>query len=192
MNAVPEQYISLDEYFKLEETGEIKHEYYRGAIFAVTGASMAHNQIVAAAGGSLDRQLDNKSCQPFFGDFRLKIAAAEVYTYPDISVVCGDVKLDDGRSDTFLNPTVLIEVLSESTEAYDRIEKAEFYRTIPSLREYIFIAQDRPHIERYLRQAHGWLFTEYSSPDEEVVLDSIGCILTLAEVYKRVRFETAR
>jgi Uma2 family endonuclease len=191
MSAVPEQYISLEEYFRLEETSEIKHEYYQGAVFAMTGASMAHNQIVAAVGGSLDHQLSNKSCQHFLSDFRLEIEAVGLYTYPDVSVVCGDVELANGRLDTFLNPIVLIEVLSESTEAYDRIEKAEFYRTIPSLREYLFIAQDRTHVERYQRQAYGWLFTEYSSLDEEVALDSIGGILSLAAIYKRVRFETA-
>ena len=189
MSALPEQYLSLEEYFKLEETSDIKHEYYQGTVFAMAGATENHNLIVMAVGRNLGIQLDDKPCRPYPGDFRLKIEAVNLYTYPDLSVICGETQLADGRRDTFLNPTLLIEVLSESTEAYDRGKKAEFYRTIPSLREYLLIAQDRPHVERYRRQDHDWLFTEYSALDEEVALESIGCTLSLAAIYKRVRFE---
>lgn len=189
MNALPEEYMSLEDYFKLEETSDIKHEYYQGAVFAMTGASANHNLIVAEVIRNLGNQLDSKPCGPYPGDFRLKIEAENLYTYPDLSVICGDIRFADGRQDTFLNPTVLIEVLSDSTEAYDRGKKSEFYRTIPSLQEYLLIAQDHPHVERYQRQGRQWLLTEYSAIDDEVRLESIGCTLSLDAIYKRVRFE---
>lgn len=189
MSAVPEQCLSLEEYFKLEESSDIKHEYCQGSVFAMTGASKNHNLVAIAVGSILYSQLIEKPCQPYPGDFRLKIEAVNMYTYPDLSVVCGDVQLADGRQDTFTNPTVLIEVLSESTEAYDRGKKFEFYRRIPSLQEYLLIAQDRPYVERYRRKGHNWVFTEYTALDEEVALDAIGCRLSLAAIYKRVRFD---
>jgi len=189
MNAIPEQYISLEDYFKLDEISDNKHEYYQGAVFAMTGASEDHNKIVVSTVRNLDVQLDGKPCRPYSGDFRLKIEAFELYTYPDISVICGDTQLADGRRDTFVNPTVLIEVLSESTETYDRGKKAESYRTIPSLREYLLIAQDRPYVERYRRQGQDWLLTEYRSLVDEISLDSIGCTLPLVAIYRRVNFD---
>jgi len=189
MSALPERYISLEEYFKLDETGECKHEYYQGVVYALAGASENHNLIVAAVLSNLYNQLDGKPCRPYPGDFRLKIEAMNLYAYPDLSVICGDTQQADGRRDTFVNPTVLIEVISDSTEAYDRGKKTEFYRTIPSLKEYLLIDQHRPHIERYRRHGHDWLFSEYSALDEEVALESIGCKLSLAAVYKQVQFE---
>lgn len=189
MSALPEQYISLEEYFKLEETSEIKHEYFHGEIFAMTGAKEDHNLIAVAVVSNLYIQLDGKPCRPYLSDFRLKIEAVNLYTYPDLSVICGDTQFADGRQDTFVNPTILIEVLSESTEAYVRGKKTECYRTIPSLREYLLIAQERPHIEHYRRQGHQWLFTEFSALDQEIVLESIGCTLCLAVIYKQIRFD---
>lgn len=190
MNALPDEYMSLEDYFELDETSGNKHEYYQGAVYAMTGASENHNLIAGAVYRNLGNQLDGKSCRPYFSDFRLKIEAVNLYTYPDLSVICGETQLADGRKDTFINPTVLIEVLSDSTEAYDRSKKAEFYRTIPSLQEYLWIAQDRPHVERYQRQGRQWLLTEYSAMEDEVRLESIGCILPLVAIYKRVPFES--
>lgn len=189
MTAQPEQYISLEEYFKLDETSGNKHEYYQGAVYAMTGASENHNLIVMAVGSNLNNQLDGKPSRPYPSDFRLKIEAVNLYTYPDLSVICGETQLADGRRDTFVNPTVLIEVLSESTEVYDRLKKFEFYRTISSMQEYLLIAQDRPHVEQFRRHGPHWLFTEYSSLDDEVALESVGCTLSLASIYQRVRFE---
>ncbi len=191
MSAQPEQYISLEEYFKQEETSDEKHEYYQGVLYAMSGATENHCLIAMAVGSNLYNQLDDKPCRPYLSDFRLKIEAVNLYTYPDLSVICGETQFADGRQDIFTNPTVVIEVLSESTEAYDRGKKFEFYRTIPSLQEYLLIAQDRPHVERYRRQGQDWVFTEYSALADEVVLDSIGCTLSLAAIYKRVRFDGA-
>ena len=192
MSALPEQYISLEDYFQREESSEIKHEYFQGEIFAMTGASETHNLITLEIVRNLGNQLEGKPCRPYPSDFRLKIEAANMYTYPDLSVICGDTQFADGRQDTFVNPTILIEVLSESTEAYVRGKKTESYRTIASLQEYLLIAQDRPHIEHYRRQGRQWLFSEFSAVDQEVVLDSIGCTLSLAAVYKQIRFDVKR
>lgn len=189
MSSLPEQYISLEEYLKLEETTGIKHEFFQGAAFAMTGASENHNLIVMAVGHNLSSQLAGKSCRPYPSDFRLKVEAVNLYTYPDISVICGETQLADKPRDTFVNPTVLVEVLSESTAGYDRGQKAEFYRTILSLREYLLIAQDRPYVERWRRQGREWLLTEFTSLAEEVALTSIDCTLPLAAVYERVRFD---
>lgn len=190
MCALPKHYLSLEEYFKLDETNDIKHEYYQGTVFAMTGASVDHNRIAMAVGGELYLQLKDKPCQPYPSDFRLKIETANIYTYPDLSIICGEIQLADGRQDTFSNPTVLIEVLSDITETYDRGKKTELYRTIPSLNEYLLIAQDRPHIERYRRQNADWLLTEYADLKAEVTLESIGCTLALAVIYRQVRFAT--
>ena len=189
MSAQPEQYLSLEEYVKIEESSEIKHEYHDGVAYAMSGASEKHNLIAGAVYRSLGNQLAGKSCRPYFSDFRLKIEAANLYTYPDVSVICGETRLAEGRQDIFINPTLLIEVLSESTEAYDRGKKTELYRTIPSLQEYLSLAQDRPHVEHYSRQGHCWLLREYSAMDEEVVLESTGCTLTLAAIYAQVHFK---
>lgn len=191
MSALPEQNVSLEDYFKLDETSDARHEYYQGTVRVMTGGTENHSLIIMALIRNLGNQLDDTHCQPYPGQFRLKIEVVNVYTYPDLSVICGDTQLADGRNDTFINPTVLIEVLSDSTEAYDRSKKAEFYRTIPSLQEYLWIAQDRPHVERYQRQGRQWLLTEYSVLEDEVRLESIGCILSLTAIYKRVQFENA-
>lgn len=190
MNAVPERYISLDEYFLLEEAGEGKHEYYSGAIYDMTGASRWHNLLAANVVGMLHAQLRGKSCTVYLSDLRLKVEATGLYTYPDAQVVCGDFHYADGRTDTVTNPTVIVEVLSPSTEAYDRGKKFQQYRTIASLREYLLISQDNMHVEHYQRQdEHRWQLTEYSQPAQQVVLTAIGCTLSLAAIYEKVEFE---
>lgn len=189
MSALPEEYISLEAYFELEEASETRHEYYQGKVYDLAGASADHNLITLDIGTSLNVQFNGKSCQPYSTDFRLKIEALKLYTFPDLSVVCGEPQCADGRKDTFTNPTVLIEVLSESTESYDRGKKTEFYRTIPTLQEYLLIAQDRPHVERYRRQGSDWLLSEFSLMEDRVALESIDCILSLSAIYRRVRFD---
>jgi len=189
--------MSLDEYFTFEEASDNKHEFVNGMVYDLgsmpSNCTMATPENHILITGELYRQLGNHledtACCPFPSGFRLKIESCNLYIYPDVSVICGETRFADKRRDTFINPTVLVEVLSDSTEMYDRVKKAEFYRTISSLQEYLLIAQDRPHVERYRRQEHGWLFTEYSTLEDEVVLDSIGCTLTLGAIYRRVRFD---
>jgi Uma2 family endonuclease len=189
MSIAPDRYISLDDYFLLEETGEIKHEYYQGAAYAMTSGSIAHNIIVANTISQIHAQLHAKSCTVFAINLRLKVEATGLYTYPDLTVICGPVRSADGRNDTITNPSVLIEVLSPSTEGYDRGRKFQHYRTIGTLRDYLLIAQDGMHIEQYSRQEeYQWLLQEYSPIDNIVHLASIDCSLALTAIYEEVRF----
>ena len=189
MGAVPEQYLSLQDYFELEATSETKHEYYLGVIYAMTGASVTHNLLVANVISNLHLQLRGKSCTVYPSDLRLKVEATGLYTYPDAQVICGNIQHADERKDIVINPTVLIEVLSPSTKNYDRGMKFQHYRTIETLREYLIIAQDSGRVEHYIRQeAHRWLLVELTFDDQEIRLDSIGCTLTLAAIYEKVSF----
>ncbi|MHB0938752.1 MAG: Uma2 family endonuclease [Armatimonadota bacterium] len=190
MNAVPDRCLSLDDYFLLEETSEIKYEYYQGAAYAMTGASEAHNLIVANVISLLHPQLRGKSCRVYPSDFRLKVQSTGLYTYPDVMVICGPTRNAERRNDTATNPSVLIEVLSPSTEDYDRGKKFQHYRTVETLREYIVISQDSPRVEQYIRQDENrWLLQEFKQIDNIVTLTSIDCSLSLTAVYENVSFD---
>ncbi|RRR68779.1 MAG: Uma2 family endonuclease [Candidatus Viridilinea halotolerans] len=187
MSTQPQQSCTAEAYLAFERTSTTKHEYDNGVIVAMAGASAAHNIITANLIASLHRQIAERECTTFPSDMRLQIAAHNLYTYPDVMVVCGDVAYADDVQDILLNPTIIIEVLSPSTENYDRGKKAQYYRTIPSLREYLLIAQEQFHLEHFVRySAYQWLFSETNDATASVQLASIGCALTVAEIYKRV------
>lgn len=158
-------------------------------ILAMPGASRAHNRIA----GNVFRELDNKlrvkgECEPFISDMRVRTTPSD-YTYPDVVVVCGEAEFEDAEVDTLLNPTVIVEVLSKSTEKRDRVEKFADYRGIPSLKEYILISQDKLHVERYVRAANQeWTLTDTNRPEGKIVIASLGCELFLKDVYERVAF----
>lgn len=176
-----------EEYLALERRSDTKSEYFAGEIFAMGGASRWHNLIVTNCVRELSLQLKGRPCRVYPSDMRVKVSPTGLYTYPDVVVACGAEQFDDEQKDTLLNPIVLIEVLSESTEAYDRGGKFEQYRKLDSLTEYLLIAQDKPHVEHYVRQADGqWLFSDVSGLDGVVRLPSIECSLALAEVYDKV------
>lgn len=190
MSVEPEAYYSLEEYFTLEEAGEGKHEYFQGTIYAMTGASLRHNYLVANIISSLRPQLRGKRCAVYPSDLRVKVEATGLYTYPDVSVVCAPPHYDGTRQDTVLNPTVIIEVLSASSENYDRGTKFQHYRTITTLSAYLLIAQHAPRVDLFARQADNrWLLSEYTSLDQQVLLDGIGCVLPLAAIYEEVTFD---
>jgi Uma2 family endonuclease len=179
-----------EEYLAIERQAEEKSEYWDGEMFLMSGASEAHNLIVLNVGGELREQLKERPCRVYPSDLRVRIPRAARYVYPDVSVVCGQSQLEDDEFDTLLNPTVIIEVLSETTAAFDRGKKFDNYRTIPSLREYILIAQDECHLYLYTRQPDNkWLLSEFDDLNQIVPLDSIGCQLPLAEVYRKVVFD---
>jgi Uma2 family endonuclease len=179
--------LSPEDYLALERSVEYKSEYLNGAIFAMVGASKAHNLIVANTIAELRQQLKKRPCKVYPSDMRVKVSATGLYTYPDVAVVCGEDRFDDDQKDTLLNPTVIIEVLSDSTEGYDRGKKFEHYRQLDSLAEYVLIAQNRYHIESYRRQSDNhWLLTETSVPESSIRLNAIDCELTLAEIYDKV------
>lgn len=183
------QYLSPDEYLSIERAAETKSEYYAGKMYAMAGASREHIIITGSAAAELRQQLRQKPCEVYSTDMRLKVGRNGLYTYPDVIVVCGTPEFTDSKVDTLTNPTVIIEVLSPSTADYDHRAKFEFYRDLDSLQEYIMIWQDRPHVEQYSRQPSGkWVFSEANGIESMVVLESIGCKLTLSELYHRIEF----
>ena len=178
--------VSEEEYLARERASDTRHEYYRGEIIAMAGASREHNLIVTDTVISLGVQLRQRPCELYANDMRLKIAVAGKYTYPDIIVVCGEPRFTDDYVDNLLNPTAIIGVLSPSTEAHDRGEKFEHYRTLASLREYLLIAQDRYHVDHFVRQEDGhWVPSAADGLEAVITLASIGCALPLAEVYEK-------
>ena len=182
-------YMSEAEYLEFERHSTIKHEFFNGQIFAMTGASISHNRISSNINGILHRQLRNKDCEAFVSEMRVYVPTTGLYTYPDISIVCGDPLLQDNVFDTLLNPLILIEILSPSTEAYDRGEKFQHYRSIASLREYLLIAQHQAHIDHYRLNDHNqWVLTDKVGLEATLELESISCTLPLAEVYEKVVF----
>ncbi|ANE54089.1 Uma2 family endonuclease [Methylomonas sp. DH-1] len=187
MSAVLQQTrYTAEEYLSLERSTSIKSEFHDGQIYAMTGASREHNLISGNIYRELSQQLKSRPCEAYINDMRVKATEARSYHYPDIAVVCGKPEFEDAQVDTLLNPMLLIEVLSPSTEAYDRGGKFAHYRKIPSLREYLLVMQDQPGIERYLRQGEVWILSEALGLEASVALESIDCRLSLREVYDKV------
>ncbi len=188
MSTQPQRsFLSPEEYLKIERTAEFKSEYLNGEMFAMAGASQPHNRIVSNIISALNPQLLQRDCNIYPSDMRVKIEKINKYTYPDVVVTCGKEILEDNHVDTLLNPILIIEILSASTEAYDRGEKFQHYQFIPSLVEYILITQNKIRVEQYVRQSdRTWLYCEYQSLDDIIKLESIDCELALKEVYAKV------
>jgi len=188
----PHRRVSPEEYLSLERRSELKHEYLNGEIYATAGASRRHNFIAGDVYASLLSQLRGRGCDVYSGDMRVKVPAADLYTYPDVTVVCGEPELEDAEVDTLLNPTLIVEVLSRTTESYDRGVKFAYYRTLSSFAEYLVLALDRVYAEHWVRQGDGgWLLTETDRREDVLELPSIGCTLALRDAYDRVVFPTA-
>ncbi len=187
MSALPRGSWTAEEYLAFERASQEKHEFADGQVYLMTGASRRHNLIVVNIVITLGGQLRGKPCEAYANDMRVRVRRD--YFYPDISVVCGEPQFADDQFDTLLNPTLIFEVLSPSTEQYDRGRKFEKYRTLNSLREYVLIAQDRPHVERYVRQDDGWLLTEASGLDGALALATVEARMSLAEIYDRLDFD---
>jgi Uma2 family endonuclease len=184
--------LSPEDYLALERSAEFKSEYFDGEIFAMAGASESHNLIVINTIRELSIQLKKRPCKVYANDMRVRVGPTGLFTYPDVMVVCGQAQFDDSHLDTLLNPTLIVEVLSDSTEAYDRGRKFEHYRKLESLAEYVLITQHRPHVESYRRQPdQRWVFAESDGLDSSLPLDAIDCELALAEIYDKVEFSGA-
>jgi Uma2 family endonuclease len=190
MSSLPKQRWTEAEYLAFERASKEKHELIDGEIVSMTGASEPHNRIVTNVSVSLYNQIGDRPCSVYTSDMRVRISRRQ-YTYPDITVVCGaSVLAEDDYQDVLLNPTVIIEVLSPSTQGYDRGDKFTLYRTLPSLQEYVLISQHRIQIERYTRQPDNlWLFADTQQADGFLNLTSIACTLSAKDVYRRIQFE---
>ena len=187
-SAAVQSHLTPEEYLALERKATIKSEYLDGQMYAMSGASREHNIVCGNIFVALHLQLQERTCEIYSSEMRVKVSAAGLYTYPDILVVCDEPRFEDARVDTLLNPTALFEVLSPSTEAYDRGAKFGYYRQLDSMQEYTLVSQDVMRVEHYLRQKEQWILTEFSSPDDIVQLTSINCELPLREVYAKVEF----
>ena len=191
MAALPEKRYTPDEYLALERVADEKSEYWDGYIYAMAGARRGHNLIVSNVNTTLNNQLRDRPCEVYPSDMKVRALGRRRYFYPDVSVVCGEPILEDDHGDVLLNPTVVVEVLSDSTERFDRGRKFDSYRSLASLQVYVLIAQDAPTVHVYHRQSDGqWLFSAATSLDETVRLPSIDCELPLAEVYRKVPLPT--
>jgi Uma2 family endonuclease len=180
--------LTSEEYLTIERAATFKSEFYRGEMFAMSGGTPKHSRINTNVIGELNTRLKGRPCVPYESNLRIKCATG-LYTYPDASVVCGELEFDDQRKDTVLNPTLIVEVLSKSTEAYDRGKKFDHYRTIPSLREYLLVSQGEPTIQRFLRNDDGsWTLTAVTGLEQSLMLRSIDVELPLSEVFDRVDF----
>ncbi len=186
--------MTSEEYLRIERAAESKHEFLNGEMFAMSGASLAHVTIVANIVAALHGQLRATPCRVGSADLRVKVQASGLYTYPDVVVVCGAARFDAADiADTVLNPTLILEVLSESTKDYDRGGKFEHYRKLESLREYILVAQDECHVEHFVRQPDDrWLLSETNNQDDCLTLGSISSRLNVRDVYEKVDLASAR
>lgn len=188
---LPKNYITVEEYLAAEEISEIKHEYYDGEIFAMAGGSEQHDLLAGNTFANLHSQLRGRQCNVHTSDMMVKTQQVKpIYSYPDITVVCGKTKFENEKRRIVLNPSLIVEVLSPSTEGYDRGAKFESYRSIPSFQEYILIAQDRIYIEHHIRQPDGsWNFTEHHNLTDEITLPTIDCSLSLSDIYESVELQ---
>lgn len=186
----PKVRFSPEEYLELERRAETKSEYLDGEIFPMPGVSREHSLIVNNIVTELCNQVVDRPCEVHGPEMRVKIPATGLYTYPDIAVVCGQPKFEDRHVDTFLNPQLIIEVLSDSTESYDRGKKFAHYRSLDSLLEYVLVSQNECRVEQYIRQSDGkWLYSELSDPQGSIELMSGVCRLSLSRIYHRIQFE---
>jgi Uma2 family endonuclease len=191
--SLAEQRLTPQEYLELERQADCKSEYYAGCMYAMAGGREAHNLIVGNLVGELRHAFKGRPCKVYPSDMRVKATATGLYTYPDVSALCSPARFEDEVGDTLLNPSLLVEVLSESTERYDRGDKFEHYRRIASVTDYVLVAQDRMHIEHFVRQVDGqWLMTELSEPLEVLTVQNLDCRVTLTEIYDKVELSRSR
>ena len=193
MSLQPKPHVSFDDWLAGERAAlEGRSEYLGGEVYAMTGASAAHNAIVMNVAGQLWLQMKGRPCQVYANDMKVRIHAANAGTYPDLVAFCAEHEFQDHRTDVLLNPSLVVEVLSDSTEAYDRGGKFALYRQIPSLREYLLISQHQVQVDLYTRGADGhWILSDFNALTDRIHLPSVNCTLEVAEVYDKVEIKTA-
>jgi Uma2 family endonuclease len=186
MNSLASKRMTVSEYFAHERTALNKSEFYDGEIFAMAGASVPHNSIKENLSGEFHARLKGSSCQSFSSDQRVLVDRTGLYTYPDLVIVCGELQFDPLNEDTITNPQVIFEVLSDSTERYDRTTKFRMYQQIPSLQEYILVSQHEPVCERFVRQADGtWALRAFVGREATLELVTVDAQVKLADIFAR-------
>ena len=190
MSAIPTSLMTVEQYVNNERTADFKSEFYRGEIFAMAGGTVQHATIGGNIFAALRSKLRGTGCSARNSDQRIKVASNSLGTYPDASVVCGKYQTHPEDVDAITNPRVIFEVLSKSTESYDRGKKFDLFRGLESLREYVLVSQEEPQVERYVRhEDETWTLTIFKGTDAVVRFESIDAELTLAEIYEDVEFE---
>lgn len=181
--------LTVAEYLAFERASESKHEYFDGDVFAMTGGTPAHSLIASNFIREAGNALKDHPCVVYTSDLRVKVNPSGLYTYPDVTIVCGEQRFDDDQRDTLINPTVVVEVLSKSTASYDRGPKSKHFRKIVSLQALIFIEQDSPSVEVYRRQSDGnWVMSDATELTDSIAIESIGISIPLVEIYRNVTF----
>ena len=183
----PEEYITLERK-AIPDADTVRSEYVNGKIIGMSGSNWAHNLITGNIAAGLYTRLGNGGCLAFANEMRVSIPSVKSYFYPDVGVVCDEPHFEDDVFDTLLNPIVIVEVLSPSTEAYDRGDKFAHYRQLQSLQEYILVSQDKVRVDHYVRHAAQWILTDFQKLEQHLPLTSIQCELPLQEIYERVPF----
>lgn len=188
----PKQIYTLEDYLELEKSKNEKFEFWDGEVWSMSGASFNHNLVVRNLNTEIDLQLREKGCSAFPSDLRIKVPAYLPYRYPDLTALCGKAEIEKiGGIDMLVNPQLIVEVLSDSTEAFDRGDKFSYYKSIESFTEYLLIAQHRPHVSHFVKHGDGfWMNLEYNDLSNEIELKSVPCKLSLEAIYRDVSFET--
>ncbi len=186
----PKQVYSLEEYLELEKNSKEKLEFWDGNVWSMSGASYAHNVIVRNLSTELDLKLRDKGCHVFPTDMRIKVPSYSPYRYPDLTALCGKPEIEQiGGIDMLINPQLIVEVLSDSTEAFDRGDKFSYYKSIESFSEYLLVAQHRPYVTQFIKHGDGfWINYEFNDLSESVELRSVVCSLPLDSIYRDVTF----
>jgi len=181
--------LTESEYLEIERAADFRSEFFEGEMFAMAGGTPQHSLIATNLTAAFHNRLKTHACVPYNADLRIKIEATGLLTYPDLSVICGPLQLADGTDETVVNPTLLVEVLSDSTEAYDLGKRFEHYRHIRTLQEYLLVSQKEPRIEQFLRQPDArWLLNETAGLEASLELPSLRISISLAEVFAKVNF----
>ena len=186
----PKRVYSLEEYFELEKSRNEKFEFWDGNVWSMSGASFAHNQIVMNLSLEIGSKVRENGCHAFPSDMRIKVPSYSHYRYPDLTALCGKPEIEQiGGIEMLVNPQLIVEVLSDSTEAFDRGDKFSYYKSIESFSEYLLVAQHRIHVSQFIRHGDGfWINFEFNDLDDLVELKSVSCSLPLLSIYRDVSF----
>lgn len=183
--------ITAEDYLTAERESDSRHEFLDGRVYAMAGESLSHSQVCMNLGGEVRNKLKGKDCQPLSPNMKVRTSTASLFAYPDLTIVCGEPQFHDKKKDVLVNPKVIFEVLSPSTEKYDRSTKFARYRMgNETLNDYVLVSQEKPFVEHFSKRDDGeWLYRSFGDMNEVFEIESVGCLLSLAEIYDRVEFE---